>query len=107
MSNKRIEYMPIYNEPKVIDIGIYEKEKKVVRERKPSNNSSSLDIFDYIKAAIIIIGAFLIWGFVGTSEIEPAYPEYLLIRYSIITFVIMVGLIIFTNLLRKVVKKDA
>ena len=105
MSKKKIEYMPIYNEPKVIDIGIYEKEKKVVRERKPSNNS--LDIFDYIKFVIIVGGAFLIWGFVGTSDIDPTYPEYLLIRYSIITVVVMIGLIIITNLIRKVVKKDA
>ena len=105
MSKRKLEYMPIYNEPKVIDIGI-EKEKRVVRERKPSNNSSRLDIFDYIKAAIIIIGAFCIWGFVGTSEVDPAYPEHLLIRYSIITFVLMIGLIVITNLVRKVVKKD-
>lgn len=105
MSKKKLEYMPIYNPPKIIDIGI-EREKKVVRERKPSNNNS-LEIFDYIKAAIIIAGAFAIWGFVGTSEIEPTYPEYLLIRYSIITAVVMIGLIIITNLIRKVVKKDA
>lgn len=104
MSKRKLEYMPIYNEPKVIDIGI-EKEEKVVRERKPSNNS--LDIFDYIKFVIIVGGAFIIWGFVGTSDIDPTYPEHLLTRYSIITTVVMIGLIIITNLIRKVVKKDA